>query len=173
MFASGGYKAVVGTVLPMSDLPRAHEMIHERRHFGLHPAIDIINHSARNRANPPSSGRRIFNHNTASSRTSICQFHPILLLLCGMFGAEFLDLFLCQGKGLVVFSFASGIAYLLEMFSQHGCASEDRHDDTSDDDQLAHGSDQVCFSDWTVGLDPVTLFARTGHRLRMNMITKL
>jgi NADPH2:quinone reductase len=34
MFASGGYKAVVDTVLPMSDLPRAHEMIHERRHFG-------------------------------------------------------------------------------------------------------------------------------------------
>ncbi len=34
MFASGGYKAVVGTVLPMIDLPRAHEMIHERRHFG-------------------------------------------------------------------------------------------------------------------------------------------
>lgn len=34
MFASGGYKGVVSTVLPMADLKRAHEMIHERKHFG-------------------------------------------------------------------------------------------------------------------------------------------
>jgi len=34
LFAAGGFKGVVATVLLMSQLPRAHEMIHERTHFG-------------------------------------------------------------------------------------------------------------------------------------------
>ncbi|MCB2106085.1 MAG: zinc-binding dehydrogenase [Rhodobacteraceae bacterium] len=34
LFASGKFKGIVDTVLPMSDLPKAHEMVNDRRHFG-------------------------------------------------------------------------------------------------------------------------------------------
>jgi NADPH:quinone reductase-like Zn-dependent oxidoreductase len=34
LFASGAFKAVVDETLPMRDLPRAHQMVDERRHFG-------------------------------------------------------------------------------------------------------------------------------------------
>jgi NADPH2:quinone reductase len=34
LFASGELEPVVDTVLPMSDLVRAHQMVDERAHFG-------------------------------------------------------------------------------------------------------------------------------------------
>ena len=34
LFADGTFKAVVDTVLPVSDVVRAHEMIDSREHFG-------------------------------------------------------------------------------------------------------------------------------------------
>jgi NADPH:quinone reductase-like Zn-dependent oxidoreductase len=34
LFANGTFKAVVDTVMPISELVRAHEMIDERKHYG-------------------------------------------------------------------------------------------------------------------------------------------
>ena len=34
LFAEGIFRAAVDVVLPMTALPRAHEMIDERKHFG-------------------------------------------------------------------------------------------------------------------------------------------
>ena len=34
LFAAGAFKAVVDTVMPLSDIAKAHEMINDRRHYG-------------------------------------------------------------------------------------------------------------------------------------------
>lgn len=34
LFADGTFKGIVDTVLPMSELEKAHQMVHDRRHFG-------------------------------------------------------------------------------------------------------------------------------------------
>ena len=34
LFAAGAFKAVVDTVIPLSDVAKAHEMINDRRHYG-------------------------------------------------------------------------------------------------------------------------------------------
>ena len=34
LFADGAFKAPVGTVLPLSEVVRAHQLVDERNHFG-------------------------------------------------------------------------------------------------------------------------------------------